>query len=41
MAFCDGSVHAILYEIDPLTHVRLSNRNDGYTITDTTSYLGN
>ena len=41
MAFCDGSVHAILYEIDPMTHVRLSNRNDGFTITDTTTYLGN
>ncbi len=41
MAFCDGSVHPILYEIDPLTHAKLSNRNDGQTITDTTTYLGN
>ena len=28
MAMCDGSVHAISYEIDTTTHGRLANRND-------------
>jgi prepilin-type N-terminal cleavage/methylation domain-containing protein/prepilin-type processing-associated H-X9-DG protein len=29
MAFCDGSVHSIPYEIDTLVHSRLANRLDG------------
>jgi prepilin-type N-terminal cleavage/methylation domain-containing protein/prepilin-type processing-associated H-X9-DG protein len=29
MVFCDGSVHAISYEIDAPTHGYLSNRSDG------------
>ena len=32
MAFCDGSVRMISYTIDPETHRRLSNRNDGCVI---------
>lgn len=27
--FCDGSVHSIAYEVDPLIHCYLGNRNDG------------
>ena len=29
MAFCDGSVHSIIYEIDPQVHAMLSDRGDG------------
>ena len=39
MAFCDGSVHSITYEINYLTHIQLSNRNDGQTIFDPSAYL--
>jgi prepilin-type N-terminal cleavage/methylation domain-containing protein/prepilin-type processing-associated H-X9-DG protein len=40
MAFCDGSVHNISYEIDPTVHVLLSDRQDGQTV-DATQYLSN
>lgn len=29
MVMCDGSVHFFNYNIDPVTHARLGNRNDG------------
>lgn len=29
MVMCDGSVHFLDYNIDPVTHARLGNRNDG------------
>jgi prepilin-type N-terminal cleavage/methylation domain-containing protein len=32
MAFCDGSVHMIEYNIDPDVHSHLANRADGQTI---------
>jgi prepilin-type processing-associated H-X9-DG protein len=38
MAFCDGSVHTVLYEIDPQVHAMLGDRQDGKTI-DASQYL--
>lgn len=32
MAFCDGSVHAMSYEIDLQTHQWLGNRSDGQVL---------
>ena len=32
MSFCDGSVRAISYEVDPITHQRMGNRMDGETV---------
>jgi prepilin-type N-terminal cleavage/methylation domain-containing protein len=29
MVYCDGSVHTLAYDIDPLAHMQLSNRHDG------------
>ncbi len=40
MAFCDGSVHSIIYEIDSTVNAMLSDRQDGLTV-DATQYLGN
>lgn len=37
MSFCDGSVHLISYDIDPLTHQYLGRRNDG-AVTSPDSY---
>ncbi len=37
MVFCDGSVHAIDYSIDPSIHACLANRKDGQVI-DTNSF---
>ncbi|MCA9187213.1 MAG: DUF1559 domain-containing protein [Pirellulaceae bacterium] len=34
MVFCDGSVHGLNYEIDPLTHRWLANREDGNAASD-------
>ncbi len=31
MAFCDGAVHLIPYDIDPNVHHQLGNRQDGRT----------
>lgn len=32
MVFCDGSVHSINYDIDPMAHRNLANRFDGETV---------
>ena len=32
MTFCDGSVHAIAYDLDLIVHKRLANRHDGESI---------
>jgi prepilin-type N-terminal cleavage/methylation domain-containing protein/prepilin-type processing-associated H-X9-DG protein len=40
MLFCDGSVHAINYEVDPRVHAYLSNRADGNQI-DPSAYTSN
>lgn len=35
MAMCDGSVHNIRYDIDPMIHDRLGNRADGMSVDST------
>jgi hypothetical protein len=32
MGMCDGSVHGISFDIDPVMHGRLANRKDGEVI---------
>jgi prepilin-type N-terminal cleavage/methylation domain-containing protein len=32
MSFCDGSVHTLSYDIDPVLHRRLGNRRDGLVV---------
>ena len=39
MAFCDGSVHSIIYEIDTRVHLELADRQDGVPI-EASTYLG-
>jgi prepilin-type processing-associated H-X9-DG protein len=39
MSFCDGSVHSIVYEIDPTVHAMLSDRQDGMVV-DASQYIG-
>ena len=33
MVYCDGSVHSLSYDIDPVTHRNLAARNDGNAVT--------
>ena len=33
MGMCDGSVHGISFDIDPIMHGRLGNRKDGEPVT--------
>jgi hypothetical protein len=33
IGMCDGSVHGISFDIDPVTHARLANRKDGEVVT--------
>jgi prepilin-type N-terminal cleavage/methylation domain-containing protein/prepilin-type processing-associated H-X9-DG protein len=40
MAFCDGSVHSISYEIDSTVHLLLSDRQDGASV-DPSQYISN
>ena len=39
MAFCDGSVHSIIYEVDPRVYLLLADRQDGQSL-EGASYLG-
>jgi prepilin-type processing-associated H-X9-DG protein len=38
MAFCDGSVHCIAYDIDPRLHAMLSDRADGHRVDPKASF---
>jgi hypothetical protein len=37
VVFCDGSVHAMSFNLDPVIHARLGNRKDGNVI-DASAY---
>jgi prepilin-type N-terminal cleavage/methylation domain-containing protein len=34
MAFCDGSIHRIPYDVDPVVHENLANRRDGKNVSN-------
>ena len=34
VVFCDGSVHALSFDIEPQTHHNLANREDGNVVSD-------
>jgi prepilin-type processing-associated H-X9-DG protein len=38
MAFCDGSVHSISYDIDPRVHAMLGDRRDGNAVDPTAGF---